>query len=392
VILVVHTHQEILRRQQAELLLSSIVTASSQRLSVESILPGIANDIQRILRCDAVEYWLWDSGSRSFKTTFTPSTVDETNEALAIQALQANRRLHQPDRLAVPLTWQGVPLGVLVALRPARLTRTTTDLLDLFTWQTASIIANAIQYQEIQSLSELKSRMIRVASHDLRNPLTVISGYLHLIRDDYLDDESLPRKHMKFLNMMDAASENMLTIINDILSLERVRRGVTNVWDYDLVALLTRVTEQYEASARRKHQTFTVDLPDMFPILSGDETQLREVFGNLVSNAIKYTPEGGQILLRLRQADTMALIVVQDTGFGIPEEAQDHVFQEFYRVRTLDTADIEGTGLGLSLVKAIVEAHEGRVWFESEPGAGSTFFVELPITNGNEDTDSGAAS
>ncbi|MBN1564036.1 MAG: CHASE2 domain-containing protein [Anaerolineae bacterium] len=378
-ILVLHTRQEIERRQQAELLLGSIVTASSQRLSLESILPGIANDMQRILSCDSVEYLLWESRTRRFKSTVTAAAIDDGSEKLAIRALHAESRVQEDSRLAVPLTWQGVPLGVLIAHEPARLTRTTSELLDLFTWQTSSIIANAMQHQEIQDLSDLKTRMIRMASHDLKNPLTVIIGYVSLIKDEYEDNAALPQIHKRFLEMMDTAAESMLTIINDILDLERVRRGMSTMRDYDLLALITRVIEQNEGGFAQKHHTFTADLPDEFPIMVGDQVQIREGVGNLLSNAIKYTPDGGAIALRLRHEDAVARIEVQDTGLGIPQAAQDRLFQEFYRVRTAETADIEGTGLGLSLVKAVVEAHGGRVWVESAEGQGSTFFVELPI-------------
>lgn len=378
-IIVMHSRSEIQRRQQAELLLGSIVTASGQRLSLASILPGIANDMQRILRCTAVEFWLWDKIGKRFKMTYTVASIDPVHEDLAFRALQTNERITVQNRLAVPLTWQGTPLGVLIALHPERLTRSTTNLLNLFTWQTASIIANAIQHEEIQNLSDLKTRMIRLASHDLKNPLTVILGYLHLMNEDYDKNSALPRHHLSFLNMMNTASETMLTIINDILDLERVKRGALNMQAVDLLDLLNSVIDHSQGAIEQKRHTFRADLPVDFPTMIGDQIQLREVFSNLISNAIKYTPENGHIWLRLKQIDGMARIEVQDDGLGISKEAQENLFQEFYRVRTMETADIEGTGLGLSLVKAVVEAHEGRVWVESDEGQGSTFFTEIPI-------------
>jgi signal transduction histidine kinase len=114
----------------------------------------------------------------------------------------------------------------------------------------------------------------------------------------------------------------------------------------------------------------------------GDPIRLKQVIGNLITNALKYTPEGGSIWVRVRPEEHRILIEVQDTGYGIPAEAQAKLFQRFYRVRIAGAENIEGTGLGLSLVKAVVEQHGGRVAAESEQGTGSTFRIWLPIADG----------
>jgi signal transduction histidine kinase len=117
----------------------------------------------------------------------------------------------------------------------------------------------------------------------------------------------------------------------------------------------------------------------------GDYRQLFQGITNLIGNAVKYTPENGKIEVRLSKQGNMVRFEVQDNGYGISEDGQKHLFQEFYRVRSAATAHIQGTGLGLSLVKAVIEAHGGKIWVVSKEGVGSTFFVEIPIFEGTLD-------
>jgi two-component system, OmpR family, phosphate regulon sensor histidine kinase PhoR len=114
--------------------------------------------------------------------------------------------------------------------------------------------------------------------------------------------------------------------------------------------------------------------------VTGDEAQLQEAFVNILMNAIKYTPANGRIQIRLRQQDAFALLEIQDSGFGIPDELQPNLFRPFYRAKTQDTANIPGTGLGLHLVKNIIERHQGRMIFQSTYGSGSTFGFILPLS------------
>jgi two-component system sensor histidine kinase VicK len=140
------------------------------------------------------------------------------------------------------------------------------------------------------------------------------------------------------------------------------------------------VVEEQEYAFAAKKQTLSAQLPESVPPIQANSVHLTQAVINLVNNASKYTPEGGYVSVRLFQSDQQHLrLEVQDTGYGIPEEAQAKLFSEFYRVRTSDTENIPGTGLGLSLVKSVVEGIHGRVWVQSKQGLGSTFFVELPV-------------
>lgn len=383
-ILVLSAQQESRRLQQVELLLNSLIDASSRRLEMMRILDGISADLARILKAPGAEIWLWESRARRLNCAYaSPLTSDTlpvlTHRALGMQALELRQRIHADGFVAVPMLWQNLPLGALVAPAPRRLDHATAGLLELFALQSAAVIASAIQYDEVQTLSNLKTRMIRMASHDLRNPLTVFMITLELLRDNYEADGALPRRHLTWIERMENSSKTMLQIIDEILSLERARRGLEEIEAISLSDLLRQVADSFEHLLRTRQHTLTTELPDGFPNVTGDASQLREALGNLISNAIKYTPPGGQISVRLAQVDEMARVAVQDNGLGIPDSAREQLFQEFFRVRTTQTAEIEGTGLGLSLVKAVVEGHGGRVWFTSEDQQGSTFFVELPL-------------
>ncbi|MEL6151872.1 MAG: HAMP domain-containing sensor histidine kinase, partial [Chloroflexota bacterium] len=232
---------------------------------------------------------------------------------------------------------------------------------------------------DLAELSQLKTRMIRIASHDLKNPLGRILGYAELMQEMVDDEEDDLTQYNYYLSRMIHSGEDMNKIITEILDLEHLRSGNIEREPLDMINTIRDVLDRSRFDAEQKKQTLTEQLPEHLPEIMGDFTQLVQGLSNLVGNAIKYTPEGGQIDVRLYQHGDAIRFEVQDNGYGIPKEAQGRLFSEFYRVHTDNTRDIKGTGLGLSLVKAVIEAHEGRVWVDSEYNEGSTFFVELPL-------------
>lgn len=228
----------------------------------------------------------------------------------------------------------------------------------------------------LAELSDLKTQMIRMASHDLKNPLSRIMGYGELLQDT----PGLGDSEKRYLSNMMKASEEMLTLINEILNLEQLRSGRLNMEPFDVAVTVDEVISRHMGDIQRKKQTLKTDIPVHHLTLTGDQRQIAQAFTNLIGNAVKYTPDDGTITVRLHTRDEHICFQVQDTGYGISQEAQAKLFTQFYRVRTAATAAIPGTGLGLSLVKSIIEAHHGRIWVESQEGVGSTFFVELPLT------------
>jgi signal transduction histidine kinase len=171
---------------------------------------------------------------------------------------------------------------------------------------------------------------------------------------------------------------NIVSLISDLLDIGRIEAGVD--WEMKPLALETIVREavdDLQPEAALAHQQLVAQLTPL-PLVVGNARRLRQVVNNLVSNGLKYTPAGGQISVAAREDGDFIFVQVRDTGIGITLDDQRQIFDKFYRVHSEATERINGSGLGLSIVKAIVEKHNGRVWVESEPGKGSTFTVVLP--------------
>ncbi|MEQ8673208.1 MAG: histidine kinase N-terminal 7TM domain-containing protein [Aggregatilineales bacterium] len=236
-------------------------------------------------------------------------------------------------------------------------------------------------YHQVRRLEQLKTDMIRIAAHDLKNPLLAITGHLELME---MDIEMLSQDHKDYLDTMLSSGRRMNRMIDDILSLERIEQmAKVDSGEYrqlDLLPYVKQAMDEYERQAHAKSQTFTahIDAPSVVNI-RGDHTQLYEAITNLINNAIKYTPSSGKVTVSLIQQESDVTFTVQDSGYGIPEDQQQRLFQPFYRAKTSETRNIEGTGLGLHLVKNIIERHKGQMIFESVYGEGSTFGFVLPL-------------
>ncbi len=229
-------------------------------------------------------------------------------------------------------------------------------------------------------LGKLKTQMLRIASHDLKNPLSRVIGFAELIEmDGQLDEEN-----QRFLTYIQRSGEEMLQIITDILNLERLRSGKSVREPVNLNLLINQVCASHQPDVIQKQQVFEIDLPELPIIIQGDTAQLSQAVTNLVGNAVKYTPDRGKISVHLKFESGIIRLDVQDTGYGIPQSAQDKLFTEFYRVKSKATSHISGTGLGLSLVRSVIEAHGGTVGFSSEEGKGSTFYFILSESTLNE--------
>ncbi len=232
-------------------------------------------------------------------------------------------------------------------------------------------------YGRVSYLERLKTDMIRIAAHDLRNPLTAIMGLTELLLEQ---PEALTPDHVDVMRDIDKAARQMYKMTGDILSIQRIEQSAAEWKPIDMVAIVRSVYENVLIHANRKHQTFDLRIPSEPMLVKGDEVQLREAIDNLVNNAVKYTPDGGRVSVRLLAADQYHVhFEVEDTGYGIPENQQARLFQPFYRAKTVETRKIEGTGLGLHLVKNIIERHSGQLTVRSEYGKGSTFGFTLKI-------------
>jgi two-component system NtrC family sensor kinase len=228
----------------------------------------------------------------------------------------------------------------------------------------------------LKELERLKNEFVSTVSHDLRSPLTSIRGFVDLIELA----GPLTDQQQNFVGKIRTGVTDITDLINDLLDLGRIEAGAA--FESSAVVLgeiVVEATENLRGHASSKQQRLLVHIPDDLPSVWGNRLRLSQVVSNLVGNAIKYTPEGGTVKVWAEEKASQVLVFVQDDGIGISAEDQTKLFQKFYRVRSPETRDIPGTGLGLALTKSIVEKHDGRIWVDSKVGNGSTFTVLLPV-------------
>lgn len=229
-----------------------------------------------------------------------------------------------------------------------------------------------------KEMDKLKSDLIATVSHDLKQPLGVMRGYLDLLQMTNTFDE----KSTNFITMIDHSIINMRQLIDDLLDLARIESGLELKREpISLKRLLIECIEANEPTSKAKEMTIVRDIPDQLPIIIGEHFRLQQIFNNLISNAIKYTPPEGRVTISAEDRGATVRIAIQDTGIGISPEDQQRVFERFYRVRRPETDSIDGTGLGLAIVKSLVEAHHGKIRLESKLGEGTTFYVTLPTSD-----------
>jgi signal transduction histidine kinase/CheY-like chemotaxis protein len=282
--------------------------------------------------------------------------------------------------LLVPLIFEDKFIGLLL-LGESRFTRyynaDEKALARSFGNHTTILLRQADLFNQIRQLEEVKSEMIRMASHDLKNPLLQVGGYLDLLVRTMTD---ISPEQREFINRISAGTKKMNSLLEDILNLERVESHLTTELEpVDIRRVLMEVVAGLQPQADIKSQHFVIDIAESDAVVLGNEIQLQQALTNLVGNAIKYTPLQGTVMVKCFVENDNLKFQVRDTGYGIPKDRQSRLFERFYRARTPGTEEIPGTGLGLSLVKTVIERHGGQVWFESEEGKGSTFGCTLPI-------------
>ncbi|MCZ6795675.1 MAG: ATP-binding protein [Planctomycetota bacterium] len=229
----------------------------------------------------------------------------------------------------------------------------------------------------LRQLEHVRTELVANVSHELKTPVTAIRGLVETLHDDDSVDSELRKR---FLGKALSQCQRLSTLVTDLLTLSRLE----SVPDFlerhpvDLGAVINEVAHSLHGTAQRKGIAADVSLPERIVEVLGDTEALHEVVANLLDNAIKYTPEGGRVEIRLETRRGRAVLEVEDTGIGIGSRHQERVFERFYRVDKARSRELGGTGLGLSIVKHIVLSLEGQVSVESIPGQGSTFRVDLP--------------
>jgi two-component system phosphate regulon sensor histidine kinase PhoR len=300
------------------------------------------------------------------------------------QALAGNIIMHR--ELIAGVIGESVPLTLSISAAPLQ------DASQAVT-RPIGVVAVLDDITSNKQIEKLKDEFVSIVSHELRTPLTAIKGYTqHLIRriERRLREArqkqqgtgplgDLPESYdLRSLNIVQSETEHLERLVSDLLDLSRVQWGELNL-QYTSFYLADVLAERVRlAQISAENHTIFLDIQVQDSRIVADQLRVGQVFGNILDNAIKFSPPGRQVMVKLQGQDDEYLICVIDQGIGVSPEYFDHIFERFYRVRNMASRQYSGIGMGLFVAKAIVEAHRGRIGFSSNQGLGSTFYFTLP--------------
>jgi signal transduction histidine kinase len=290
--------------------------------------------------------------------------------------------------LGVPLLSEDEVIGVLAVTSktPGEFAPEIVRLLSTFATQSALAIQNARLFHEVadksrqlEAASRHKSEFLANMSHELRTPLNAILGFSEVLAERMFGEVN--EKQAEYLQDILSSGRHLLSLINDILDLSKVEAGrlELELGRFHLPTALDNALTLVRGRATRHGITLTQTVDKRLGDIVADERKVKQILVNLLSNAVKFTPEGGRVVITATAADGVITIAVSDTGIGIAPEDQAAIFEEFRQVGREDARKQEGTGLGLTLAKKLVELHGGRIWVQSYVGQGSTFTFTLPV-------------
>jgi signal transduction histidine kinase len=403
--------------------LGEISRAVSSTLDVDTVLNTIVSRASQLAGAAGCSIWEYDEGTEQFELRATHNDDAEFVEALRAVPLRKGEGLMgraaemrepvqvhditQPGAyqssvrdtlirfgyralLSVPLLREDQIIGSLSFNRkaPGEFPPEVIDVLRTFATQSALAIQNARLFREIaaksaqlESASRHKSEFLANMSHELRTPLNAVIGFSDVLLDRMFGDVN--EKQEEYLRDICESGSHLLSLINDILDLSKVEAGrmELELSDFDLPNAIENALILVRERASRRGIMLGSTIDKRLGMIGGDERKVKQVLLNLLSNALKFTPEGGRIDVSAGVHDDVAEVSVLDTGVGIAPEDQDAVFEEFRQVGAADKK-AEGTGLGLALSRKFIELHGGRIWVKSQVGIGSTFTFTLPVRRG----------
>ena len=413
-----------MRRQAGErAALLEISRDISSSLDLETVLRRIAEYAQALFEADDSEVYLLDADGQTLRAIAAlgkyaaamksasmrrgegivghvaqsgiAEVVENTARDARAKQVPGTPAIEEETLMCAPLISKGEVFGVMAVGRScARGIFTPADLdflvglaqhaavaienarLYVAEQQHAALLAEALEKQ--RELDRLKGEFIQNVSHELRMPLAIILGYSELLASGELG--KLPEEPHRLVSSIARRARGLRSLTDDLTAILEAERRQMGREPVDLTSLAKAAFADFQATAAEAGLSLVADLPSVALHVAGDARHLPRVLDNLLSNACKFTPAGGSVVLRLRQEGAEAVLEVADTGIGIAPEHREHLFERFYQVDGSMSRRHGGTGLGLALVREIVEAHGGSVSVETEPGKGSTFAVRLPLT------------
>lgn len=421
------SHKEALTSQLHQLeALSTVGEAVSATLDLDEVLSTIVTQAVALAGADGGSILEYDPDLAEFRvrTTFgtTPAQLDALrrvrvglHDSLVGRAARERRplqvadlSLHADDEhlrllrdagwrsvVAVPMLREDKVVGALVVRRlsPGDVAESTCHLLQTFASQSSLALSNAQLYRRLQdqsaelaAASHHKSEFLASMSHELRTPLNAIIGFSEVLLERLFGE--LNDRQEEYLGDIHSSGKHLLALLNDILDLSKVEAGqmVLETASVQVAPLVQATAGLVRERAQRHGLTLEVSCDADVPPVVADELRLRQVLLNLLTNAIKFTPAGGSVSVRVRVAGPDVQIAVTDTGVGVPEADRERIFESFQQGERVTSAQ-EGTGLGLTLSRRIVELHGGRIWLQSEENRGSTFAFTVPAHHAQTDRD-----
>ena len=400
--------------------LGEVGQAVSSTLDLETVLSTIVARAAQLAGMDGGSIWEYDESREEFHLRATDRLPNKLVEALRAAPIRkgegalgrlamtsepveirdiADERTYQSrlrqvtirsgfrSVLAVPLLRENHLLGALAVNRAStgEFAPEVIELLKTFATQSALAIQNARLFREIEDKSRQleiashhKSEFLANMSHELRTPLNAIIGFSEVLAERMFGE--INEKQAEYIGDILQSGQHLLSLINDILDLSKIEAGrmELELSDFDLPSAIENALMLVRERAIRRGITLGHTVDDHLGMIHADERKVKQVLLNLLSNALKFTPEGGKIEVQAAVSDGVAEISVTDTGVGIAPEEQEAVFEEFRQVGTA-SKKVEGTGLGLAISRKFIELHGGRIWVTSKVGSGSTFAFTLPL-------------
>lgn len=283
--------------------------------------------------------------------------------------------------IATPLIVESTVIGALVIEAPDTYVFDQSDQkqVSMLATQAAIGIRNAQLYHQSQEAIQMREAFLSIAAHELKTPLTSMLGYTQVLQRRVAREQSLNDRDTRTLQVIATQAARLNRMVAALFDLSRIHTGQLSIQraPLDLCMLAQRVVEEIQPTIEQ--HTLTLNLPDEPVLIEGDEIRLEQVLQNLIQNAFKYSPHGGEVHVQIKQHDNEGYILVKDEGIGIPTDALPQLFGRFYRAHNAQTRHISGMGVGLYVVKEIITLHGGQITVASEEGAGSTFTIRLPL-------------
>lgn len=369
---------------------ASIILFNQKQEITHSVFVGLAPSrevkIDKRMRRGGLSEWIW--------THNTPIVVEDASRDKRANCSEFLNYFNIRSLVGYPLASGKQVTGVIYTgdFMPKSITEQHMRLLTTLSQQLSNAIDKSRLYdslerkireleRQLETLDKtniLKSDFVSHVSHELRTPLTSIKAYVETLVNN-IDDPGFVQKH-EFLDIVNKETNRLIRIVNDVLDVSKIEFGQRPVSraPVELRAVVSEVLSMLTPTLHERGIVVDVDIPDALPRVDGDSDLIKQVFINLLSNALKYSPRGTTVTVRAREETVNLLVSVADQGIGIPRDEIGNVFEKYFRARSHKSSKMEGLGLGLAIVKNIIEQHGGVVRVESEENVGSTFYFTLP--------------